>query len=233
MSLDGKIFFMLIISYSIYCLVTILIEKFKKQSYEKNNKESQMQNNYQKIIEENRVNESLNIYNDPDIKKLIEENQESYYDIKRDLEEKDFKEFENWTAILFRKLGYEANVSEKSKDGYDGGKDVIAKDKDGEITFIECKRWNNECDFEKYKVGREVCQKLVGTMMGEDGVRKGIVVTTGEIHDNATEYVKDLKKYHPEIDFQLWDLDKIINVYMDVHGLNTKNDINYMNELLE
>lgn len=147
----------------------------------------------------------------------------SYVDIVNQLRSMEAFEFEDWTSQLFCQLGYNARVSEKSGAiHHDGGKDVIAINSSGDITYVECKRWSESEEFDEYKVGREICQKLIGAMVG-DGVTHGIVVTTGTIHENAYEYQCNLEKNNPNIQLEIWNIDKLAKVYLDL--LDTKEPL--------
>jgi HJR/Mrr/RecB family endonuclease len=85
--------------------------------------------------------------------------------------------FEVLIAELHIEKGYNAILT---PIGNDYGRDVIVKTREGDI-FIECKR------FEKNNyVGREIAQKLLGSMQMFNAV-KGIICTTGRFHPNAYE----------------------------------------------
>lgn len=120
------------------------------------------------------------------------------------------REFEYFIASVYKKLGYDVVVTPASADG---GKDIILKDDKGNKIYVECKRWHKKTG---YTIGREICQKLIGAM-AKDNVKKGIIVTTGEIHENAYEYKKELES----------------NSNMKLQILNTNNIINLCNKALE
>lgn len=89
------------------------------------------------------------------------------------------REFEYLIAEIFKAKGYETTTT---KAVGDYGRDIILKNRD-ETIFVECKHYKNEL------IGREICQKLLGSM-DMFGVKKGIIVTTSHFHRNAYEVQK-------------------------------------------
>lgn len=87
------------------------------------------------------------------------------------------RKFEIFIAELFKSEGYTVKLTPKSNDY---GRDVILK-KDGITTFVECKHYSKD-----NKVGREICQKLLGSMF-QFKADNGIIVTTGKFNKNAYE----------------------------------------------
>jgi HJR/Mrr/RecB family endonuclease len=85
--------------------------------------------------------------------------------------------FEVFIAELYKAKGYKVELTSETNDY---GRDVILKTNEGEI-FIECKRYNKD-----NLVGREVAQKLLGSMQMMNA-SKGIICTTGNFHRNAYE----------------------------------------------
>lgn len=84
------------------------------------------------------------------------------------------RQFEVLICELFHQHGYKAQLT---PPGNDYGRDVILNDN----IFVECKHYNKN----NY-VGREICQKLLGSMQMFNA-EKGIIVTTGPYHKNAYE----------------------------------------------
>ncbi|MFT9495826.1 restriction endonuclease [Anaerosolibacter sp.] len=128
-------------------------------------------------------------------------------------------EFEEWIAIILRKSGYE-KVMVTPISG-DGGKDIICE-KDGREIYVECKRYmypelaahltlNGQATTHN-EVGREICQKLVGAMVG-DNVHRGMIITTSVFHDNAKEYVSKLPEQYK---VELIDGSKLCEMYEEV-----------------
>ena len=82
------------------------------------------------------------------------------------------RQFEIFCAELFKQCGFSVELTPSVNDY---GRDIILN---GNI-FVECKHY-------KGQVGREICQKLLGsvTMFGAE---KAIIITTGTYHKNAYE----------------------------------------------
>lgn len=114
---------------------------------------------------------------------------------------REFEKFCNWTL---QKNGYDTTLLQESNDY---GRDIIIH-KDDEDIYVECKRYTpNATRTENFMIGREICEKLAGAMIS-NGVTKGIIMTTGNVHRNATEYISRLKK-NSDLDIQIWDMYKI------------------------
>jgi HJR/Mrr/RecB family endonuclease len=124
----------------------------------------------------------------------------SYNEIVNRVETVSPRGFEILCANVFRANGHKVKVTEATNDG---GKDIIV---DNSI-YVECKHYA-EANF----VGREICQKLVGSSIS-DGIKHGIVITTGTIHSNAFRYAE---KINSTGDFylELWDKKKLLE-YID------------------
>jgi HJR/Mrr/RecB family endonuclease len=105
------------------------------------------------------------------------------------------RQFEIFTAELFKANGYEAEATVESCDG---GKDVVAF-KNGDKIFIECKKWNQE------PCGRVVLQKLIGSCIGAKA-NKAIFITTSWYNSNAIEYAKTVPW------LELWDTNDLLNM---------------------
>jgi|SRR5665213_2614394 len=91
-----------------------------------------------------------------------------------------WQQFEDYTATLFRAMGYDV-----TQTGYtnDGGKDAIAR-KDGKIYVIECKKYGP-----KTVVGRPDIQKFFAARE-EAEASIGFFVTTNRFSPQAAEYAK-------------------------------------------
>jgi len=125
-----------------------------------------------------------------------------------DLLRMDGFEFEQFMAGIFKKHGYKrADVTPKSNDY---GRDIELKDKEGNITFVECKRYEDEY------INRERVQKLIGACVGM-GVKRAIFCTTSLFNSNANGYLCDVLS---NSDIEL--------IYMDCDDL-----LKYINELYE
>ena len=90
-------------------------------------------------------------------------------------------EFEEFTADLFRKMGYTANSTSKTNDG--GYDVVVEKGKDKGI--IECK-----CYATSHSVGRPLIQKLVGANQTANANRL-IFITTSHYSSGAIAYAEE------------------------------------------
>ena len=100
--------------------------------------------------------------------------------LQQDILKMDGFQFEIFCAELYKAMGHKAKRTQSTNDM---GRDCII---DGN-TFVECKHYTGDnC------VGREICQKLIGSMEYFD-IKKGIVFTTGKIHNNAFNYARGLK----------------------------------------
>ncbi|MGL4773644.1 MAG: restriction endonuclease, partial [Clostridium sp.] len=84
----------------------------------------------------------------------------------------------------------------KSKDEIS----LILTTMDDEKIYVDCKRQSvkssNELDIaddDETIVGKYVCERVVGSM-ALNNVKKGIIVTTGSIHQNALSYLDALRE---------------------------------------
>lgn len=91
------------------------------------------------------------------------------------------RQFEIFCCELFKANGHKARLTPPSNDY---GRDIIIDKK----IFVECKHYS-EYNF----IGREILQKLVGSMEAFN-INHGMVITTGKIHSNAIEYAKRVSK---------------------------------------
>lgn len=137
----------------------------------------------------------------------------------RFLYEMDPRDFEIFVASIYRKLGYTAIVTQYENDG---GKDIILSDKNDNKIYVECKRWNKNTG---YKIGREICQKLIGAM-SQAGIKKGIVITTGEVHENAYEYKNELEA-NTDIRLKIINIDGIINLVKKAKLIELKENTSF------
>lgn len=97
--------------------------------------------------------------------------------LKNLLKEIDHRQFEVFCCELYKALGYSATITSAT---HDGGVDVILK-RYGVTTFVECKHYA-----ENNMIGREICQKLLGSCV-MNKADKAIIFTTGGINRNAKE----------------------------------------------
>ena len=87
------------------------------------------------------------------------------------------KQFEQFIAVLFGKLGFSAKTTSYTKDG---GVDVIAI-KDGQTHFIQCKKYVSR------KVTLSEVRGFYGAM-ADAGCRRGFFVTTGFFTLDAEQF---------------------------------------------
>lgn len=105
----------------------------------------------------------------------------------------DWRVFEEIVAEIFRKFGYEVDLTKRTRDG---GKDIIALWKDGdsvaERLLIECKHW-------KAKISVKPVRNLIGVAVTQDELPTGIILATTSLF---TEEAKNLK-VNPNIAIEL------------------------------
>jgi restriction endonuclease len=96
----------------------------------------------------------------------------------------DSRQFEELVAEIWRNLGYETELTARTKDG---GRDIIAVRKfEASVRFlIECKRYNPS-----HKVGVELVRALYGVKMHEKAT-KGILATTSTFTRGAKGFFND------------------------------------------
>lgn len=93
------------------------------------------------------------------------------------------REFEEFMARLYNKLGYNVELTQTTRDG---GKDIILRKPDvlgNMIYYVECKRYK-----EKNKVGLDVVQRLTG-IVETDKVNGGIIATTSYLSPSAERWI--------------------------------------------
>lgn len=101
-------------------------------------------------------------------------------------------EFEGFCKWLFENTGQYKSV-EITPPSNDKGHDLILTTLNDETIFVECKRFDEDTETEDFIIGRVICQKLIGAMASSN-VKKGIIITTGKIHQNAIDYIEELRK---------------------------------------
>ncbi len=103
------------------------------------------------------------------------------------------REFEEFCFWMFKSLNTYKSVKLTPATN-DEGKDIILKDNEDNYIYVECKRYTEKASInEEFMIGRPICQKLVGAMIS-DNIEKAIIVTTGNVHQNAWEYIIKLEK---------------------------------------
>ena len=97
------------------------------------------------------------------------------------LRELHWKRFEDLVGEFYRRKGY--RVTETLGGGADGGIDLKLT-KDGDITFVQCKRWKGK------KVGLPTVRELLGAMTAERA-QHGVLVTTSNFTTEAESFTRD------------------------------------------
>ena len=143
-------------------------------------------------------------------------------------------EFENFCcAILTYSSVLNLSVSEKRQGSHaDGGVDGRGEywiDGKTERIVFEAKRYALT-----EQIGTDICQKLIGAMMGEK-VKYGFIVTTGQFSDRTRSYVEKMRMDY-DIMIELIDQDRLADIMLcrkdAPHGLGLhRTDIGliYMN----
>lgn len=109
------------------------------------------------------------------------------------------REFEEFMAQLYNKLGYNAELTKATRDG---GKDIILRKPDilGDMVFyVECKQYNA-----KNKVGIDIVQRFAG-IIEMDKVNGGIIATTSFFSSDAEK----------------WIMEKDLNCRIQMHNFDT------------
>lgn len=125
--------------------------------------------------------------------KYLSENPEALYQLTG-------REFEEVMAEIYSKLGYNVELTKKTRDG---GKDIIIREPGilGDfIYYVECKK-----NAAKRHIGVGLVKNLVGTV-DADRVNGGILATTSYFTPDARKFVTD-NKYDYQI--QMHDYNKI------------------------
>lgn len=111
------------------------------------------------------------------------------------------REFEIFCSKLFSLMGFK---TELTPSVCDEGKDIILTDVNNNKTFVECKAWHTS----SVQIGREVASKLIGAS-ALYGVKKAIIVTTGDYHANAFDYADRVNKLG-DFELELWGMYDIL-----------------------
>lgn len=111
-------------------------------------------------------------------------------------------EFEKFCYLLFKELGYSAKLTKATNDY---GRDIILKDNENNIIYVECKRWKDD-----NLIGRPIIQKLSGAM-SMFNANYGIVITTSYYHKNAIEASNMIGN------IELWDITNIMKLVLKIN----------------
>ena len=130
---------------------------------------------------------------------------------KKDLHNYTPYEFEHWCAEFLEKQGFTDIFVTAS--GEDGGKDIVCK-KGTEPYHIECKRYSFLKNAE-FKVDLGAARKLVGSMEA-NGIKNGLIITTGYAASEAIEYFNTLPK---DYQVSIIDGDELTKQYLAIKHL--------------
>lgn len=145
------------------------------------------------IESDSRIISDLNIIieNIPKLIKFLSKNPQY-------LQEIESREFEEVVAEIFRKQGFEVELTKRTRDG---GKDIIAVQRHalGIDTkyFIECKRYSLD-----HKVSVDIVRNLYGVKNTVDGANKIILATTSTFTKDAINFAKEKIPSKWEIDLK-------------------------------
>jgi hypothetical protein len=104
----------------------------------------------------------------------------------RDLHTMDAVAFEHYVADMFRSHGYQATVTQQSRDG---GKDIVLN-KDGRVIYVECKHYAAA-----KTVGVDII-RAAHSVVNTDRADFGFVVTATNISPDARTYAM---RVHPRM----------------------------------
>jgi hypothetical protein len=115
------------------------------------------------------------------------------------------KEFEFWCGEFISRLGYTKIIYSPNKD-----EDTISLicRLYNEKVYVVCKKFLYTPATTSV-INEDICKKLIGSML-HDGVKRGIIITSGIIADSAIKYINSLPKFYK---FELLDGADIINQY--------------------
>lgn len=141
--------------------------------------------------------------------------------IKHEIEYMEGRQFERFSEWLFKNIGKYKKVT-LTPAANDEGRDLILIDADDNTIFVECKRYTeNATVTEDFMIGREICQKLVGAMVA-DTIKRGIIITTGNIHQNAWDYIVKLEK-NSDIRIEIITLNDIMRMIKKINSPEVLN----------
>lgn len=151
-----------------------------------------------------------NVFNKGDLEK-----------VKHEIQHMEGREFEIFCEWLFKHMGEYKSVT-LTEATNDEGKDLILVDENDKTIFVECKRYTEKAtETEDFMIGREICQKLVGAIVSE-GLKQGIIITTGSIHQNAWDYMTKLEK-NSDIAIDIMNLDDIMRAVWEINSSEVLN----------
>ena len=115
--------------------------------------------------------------------------------------------FHQWISRLLKMMGYteiKANIFDE-----DSGYDFSCAEK-GRKVYVVCKLWQIDRFEEPVKL--TTVQKLIGAMVG-GRVKKGLIITAGELTDEARQYIDALPVSYR---ITVWDGEKLMEKLYDL-----------------
>lgn len=133
---------------------------------------------------------------------LIEGKNYNTAELEKTLKGMTAKQFSVFVSNLFKELGYSTQLTTKDCNE---GKDVVIKG-NGKLIYIDCKHWKHT-----ENVGKRALQRLVAnTIQHYGGIKRAIIVTTGEYNKDVYEYVECMKWY---MRLDLWSIKDVIREF--------------------
>lgn len=152
----------------------------------------------------------IDMKKNPIVSKYYDLSNEDICEIKNIIKNMDGRQFEKFCEYLFKQTGRYKEVI-LTQATHDGGRDVILTTHDGEVIYVECKRYTDQARREEWTIGREILQKLTGAMISNN-VKHGIVFTTGNIHQNGWDFINKLEANNPDIKIEIYNMDTIMQM---------------------
>ena len=125
-------------------------------------------------------------------------------------------EFEGFCQWLFQDNPEYKSV-ELTPPNNDGGVDLILTNANDEKIYVDCEKYDTHSNLDnesevrgEFFISRVICQKLVGAMVANN-IKKGIIVTTGNISPNALEYIEKLKE-NSGLSLKIYTMDNILKL---------------------
>jgi HJR/Mrr/RecB family endonuclease len=91
-------------------------------------------------------------------------------------------EFEAFVAVLFREMGYQAQVSGQSGDH---GVDIVLRSPEGSREIVQCKRWAQK------NIGEPIVRDFYGTLSADEEAELGYLITTSSFTQAAIEWAEN------------------------------------------
>ncbi|GAB6169483.1 hypothetical protein JCM1393_19430 [Clostridium carnis] len=92
----------------------------------------------------------------------------------------------------------------------DDGVNLILTSTDKSKIYVECRRHNVDSKDKDFVTSRLMCERLVGAMVSNN-IKKGIILTTGNINSNALNYINKLRA-NTNINLEILTVEGIIKI---------------------